>query len=66
VHEYLISIDHDSKTSNDEMGIRIVKTIVNELVKVHQRPIWDDYKIIETHEAKDRHIHRWIKIILNC
>ena len=66
VHEYLISIDHDSKTSNDEMGIRIVKTIVNELVKVHQRPIWDAYKVIEQHEAKDRHIHRWIKIILNC
>lgn len=33
IHEYMIAIDHDNKTQNDEMGIRIVKTMVNELVK---------------------------------
>lgn len=48
------------------MGIRIVKTLVNELVKVKGKQVWDAYKIIEQHEVKDRHIHRWIKIILNC
>ena len=66
IHEYLIIIDHDNKSANDEMGIRIVKTLVNELVKVKGKQVWDAYKIIEQHETKDRHIHRWIKIILNC
>jgi hypothetical protein len=37
IHEYLIAIDHDNKTQNDEMGIRIVKTMVNELVKARGR-----------------------------
>lgn len=66
IHEYLIAIDHDNKSQNDEMGIRIVKTMVNELVKARGRQIWDSYRIIEQHETKDKHISRWIKIILNC
>ena len=66
IHEYLVVIDHDNKTTNDEMGIRIVKTLVNELVKVKGRSIWDSFKVIEQHEVQDRHINRWIKIILNC
>lgn len=48
------------------MGIRIVKTMVNELVKVRGRNIWDSYRVIETHESRDKHIQRWVKIILNC
>lgn len=48
------------------MGIRIVKTMVNELVKVKGKQVWDAYKVIEQHESKDKHIIRWIKIILNC
>jgi hypothetical protein len=66
IHEYLIAIDHDNKSQNDEMGIRIVKTMVNELVKARGRQIWDSYRVIEQHETKDKHISRWIKIILNC
>mmetsp|Transcript_39875 Transcript_39875/g.52191 ORF Transcript_39875/g.52191 Transcript_39875/m.52191 type:complete len:145 (-) Transcript_39875:1186-1620(-) len=34
IHLYLISINHENKSSNDEMGIRIVKTLVHEMVKV--------------------------------
>ena len=34
IHLYMISIDHEKKSSNDEMGIRIVKTLVHEMVKV--------------------------------
>jgi cytoskeleton-associated protein 5 len=66
IHEYLVAIDHDNKTQNDEMGIRIVKTMVNDMVKCKGKQIWESYKPIEQHENKDRHIIRWIKIILNC
>ena len=36
IHEYLCVIDHNQKSSNDEMGVRIVKTVINELVKVRK------------------------------
>ena len=39
IHLYLISIDHEKKTSNDDMGIRIVKTLVHETVKIKQHSI---------------------------
>ena len=34
IHEYLSAIDHDNKSQNDDLGIRIVKTLVNEVVKL--------------------------------
>lgn len=64
IHEYMVSIDHDNKSSNDEMGIRIVKTVVNELVKLKRDQIWTAYRVVECHQAEDNHIKRWIKIIL--
>ena len=65
IHLYLISINHEKKTSNDEMGIRIVKTLVHEMVKVKRHSILDAYRVVERHEVKDKHLLRWIKIILN-
>lgn len=34
IHEYMAAIDHDNKSQNDDLGIRIVKTLVNEVVKL--------------------------------
>ena len=65
IHLYLISIDHEKKTSNDDMGIRIVKTLVHEMVKIKQHSILDSYRVVESHEVEDKHLNRWIKIILN-
>jgi hypothetical protein len=65
IHLYMISIDHERKTSNDEMGIRIVKTLVHEMVKVRKQDIMMAYTIVQNHEVEDKHLIRWIKIILN-
>jgi len=65
IHLYLISIDHERKTSNDEMGIRIVKTLVHEMVKIKQHSILESYRVVENHEVEDKHLHRWVRIILN-
>lgn len=65
IHLYLISIDHENKTANDDMGIRIVKTLVHEMVKVKQHSILQSYKVVGSHAAEDKHLHRWIKIVLN-
>ena len=65
IHLYMIAIDHEKKSSNDEMGIRIVKTLVHEMVKDKKQAILKSYAIVERHEVEDRHLIRWIKIILN-
>lgn len=64
IHEYLVVINHDNKTQNDEMGIRIVKTVTNELVKLKRESIWEAYRVIQCHGQQDNHIYRWIQIIL--
>lgn len=64
IHEYLVVIDHDNKTQNDDLGIRIVKTLVNEVVKLRKEAIWASYSVIENHPQPDNHIKRWIQIIL--
>ena len=64
IHEYLLAINHDEKSQNDEMGIRITKTVVNELVKIKGEQIWDSYKLVERHLKADNHVKRWIQLIL--
>lgn len=64
IHLYMTSIDNDNKTANDEMGIRIVKTVVNELVKIKRDDIWKAYEVVELHHNEDNYIKKWIKIIL--
>ena len=64
IHEYLCCIDHDNKSQNDDLGIRIVKTLVNEVVKLRREAIWQSYAVIENHAQADMHIKRWITIII--
>ena len=64
IHEYLQVIDHENKTQNDDLGIRIVKTLVNEVVKLKRESIWAAYEVIKSHPRPDNHIMRWIQIII--
>lgn len=47
------------------MGIRITKTIINELVKIKGDRIWESYKQVDEHKMQDNHIKRWVQLILN-
>lgn len=49
IHEYLLAINHDEKSPNDETGYRLSKTIVNELVKIKGESILEYYKLVERH-----------------
>lgn len=64
IHEYLVTINHDNKTQNDDLGVRIVKTLVNEVVKLKQEKIWESYAVIENHPQPDNHIKKWVQIII--
>jgi hypothetical protein len=46
------------------MGIRIVKTVINELVKLKRESIWEAYRVIQCHGKQDKDIYKWIQIIL--
>ena len=65
IHEYLLCVNHDDKTQNDEMGIRLTKTVLNELVKIKGESIWDSYKLVERHRKEDNYVKRWISLILD-
>jgi len=60
----LLVINHDEKSQNDEMGIRITKTVINEMVKIKGESIWESYNLVERHLKADHHINRWISVIL--
>jgi len=66
IHEFLISIPPQphSMSSNEEIASRIIKTIINEVVKVKREQIWEAYKEVQKHKVPDTHIERWIKVIL--
>lgn len=64
IHEYLVIIDHNNRSQNDDLGIRIVKTLINEIVKLKGESIWQSYTVIENHPSPDNHIKKWIQIII--
>lgn len=55
-HEYLLAQSLNPNAQNDEVGIRITKTIVNELVKLKKQEIWNFYEGVESHPDKDIYI----------
>jgi hypothetical protein len=66
VHEYLAVVDHNSKSQNDELGIRICKTLINEVVKLRKNKVQEAHAaVIVDHPTEDRHIGKWIKIIIS-
>lgn len=65
IHQYLIANSLNvSDNIPDENGMRITKTIVNEIVKLKKADIWWFYEGIEQHPEEDTHIKRWIEILL--
>jgi hypothetical protein len=64
IHEYLVTIPLDKKSQNDDLGTRIAKTLVNEIVKLKRNEIWEYYQVIEQHPSPDNHLQKWIQIIL--
>ena len=62
MHEYLLvhPAHPSSKGSHEELGTRIVKTIINELVKFKKEEIWNYYSILNSHQQTDLHIKRFL------
>lgn len=55
IHNYMVLVGQNQPISaNDEMGVRIVKTILNELVKLKKEEIWDAYRVVEEDSQPDK------------
>ena len=61
IHQYLIAPCLNPNPNNDDVGIRMTKTIVNEIVKLKKTEIWNYYEGIESHPNEDIYIKRWIE-----
>ena len=66
IYEHLTSniSNNQPKTPADDMGLRLGKTLLNELVKAKREDIWKEYKIIEQLGKPDEHIKKWITLVL--
>eukprot|EP00826_Nyctotherus_ovalis_P042475 TRINITY_DN4372_c0_g4_i1.p1 TRINITY_DN4372_c0_g4~~TRINITY_DN4372_c0_g4_i1.p1 ORF type:complete len:787 (-),score=237.09 TRINITY_DN4372_c0_g4_i1:184-2481(-) len=68
MHEFLLenSLTPKPRTQYDVIGVRLLKTILNDLVKACKDDIWKYYKeSVEVHPSADRYLNRWINIILD-
>ena len=48
IHEFLTSIG-SIRSSNDDLGIKVSKTIITEIVKLKKDSIWEYYEVVEKH-----------------
>ena len=63
-YNHMITANLQPKSSNEDFVIRIIKSIINKIVKSKQEGIWVDYEIIKKQDKPDDHIKRWIISIL--
>jgi hypothetical protein len=54
----------DPTKIGDDIGIKTIKTILNELIKLYQDKIWEYYAIsVENHPAPDQYLQRWMSVM---
>jgi hypothetical protein len=71
IHELIVDLEVTNPeldvTDNptDQMVLRYIKNLINELVKLKKDNIVNDYlKGVEYHRMKDKYIKRWIRNVL--
>jgi hypothetical protein len=53
IHKYLIIVNHENKTPNQDIAIKTAKTLLNELIKIKRDEIWKDYAALRQHQIPD-------------
>ena len=57
-HFYLLEFGKDSYSFGDDIGIKAIKTILNELIKNVGEKIWFFYSAIRNHNEKDHFLKK--------
>jgi len=64
-HFYLLEFGLDPSKFGEDIGIKTIKTILNEIAKIYHEKIWEFYShSIQLHPQQDNYIHRWLTVIL--
>lgn len=61
-HLYLIEF---VDATDDDIGIKTIKTVLRELVRIYREKIWDYYAAVQNHSVPDSSLQKWITLILN-
>ena len=61
MHEYLLA---GGLAGPDDVGLRTVKTLVSELVKLNGADVWTAYDEVRKHSVPDVQIEKWIREML--
>ena len=58
--------EYTSQFKNDEdNGIKVIKTILREIVTLKSLHIWKYYDVLKQHSQKDQHIYKWINNLIH-
>jgi cytoskeleton-associated protein 5 len=70
IYEYLVEFekirpDLSTTNANEDNSMRVLRTLLTEIVKLKNDTIWDIYKtVIEDSNLQDRHLKKWIQVII--
>lgn len=59
-HLYVCECFNDNVKNNDDLGVKTIKTIINEIINIKGASVMDYYHIISTHEKQDKYIYRFL------
>jgi len=58
-HEYMVEFGGDVENFSDDMGIKAIKTMLHELVRLFKEKLWDHYsQTVQTHPEKDEFLQK--------
>jgi hypothetical protein len=70
IYEYLVEYekirpDLSTNNANEDNSLRVLRTLLTEIVKIKNAAIWEIYKaVIEDRGLQDRHLKKWIQVIV--
>jgi hypothetical protein len=70
LYDYLIEFEKVREdilpsTPNEDNSLRVLRTLLTEIVKAKNEGIWDIYKsVVEDKSLPDKHLKKWIQVII--
>ena len=63
-HIYVCEFFNENFKNNEDLGVKTIKTIINEIIKIKGPAILDYYHVIASHEKVDKYIFRFLYNII--
>lgn len=63
-HLYICEFYNENLKNNEDLGVKTIKTIINEIIKIKGASVLDYYHIIANHDKNDKYIFRYFFLII--